>query len=87
LSDPRVGYELNGSRLSDSMYRCARWLAHVNGVALAVVVLAPVSFRAGASVATAQEKPMSLTITSTAFAPGGTMPSLYTFRPASGRAT
>jgi Raf kinase inhibitor-like YbhB/YbcL family protein len=47
-------------------------------VALAAVVLAVVSFLAGASVAIAEEKPMSLTITSTAFAPGGAIPSLYT---------
>jgi len=60
------------------LYRCAHWIAHVNGVALAAVVLAVVSFLAGASVAIAEEKPMSLTITSTAFAPGAAIPSLYT---------
>jgi Raf kinase inhibitor-like YbhB/YbcL family protein len=60
------------------MYRCAHWLANVNGLDLAAVVLAVVSFLAGASVAIAEEKPMSLTITSTAFAPEGAIPSLYT---------
>jgi hypothetical protein len=60
------------------MYRCAHWLTHVNGVALAAAVLAVLSFLTGASVAIAEEKPMSLTITSTAFAPEGAIPSLYT---------
>jgi Raf kinase inhibitor-like YbhB/YbcL family protein len=42
------------------------------------IALAAAIFFTGASVAIAEEKPMSLTITSTAFAPGGAIPSLYT---------
>jgi hypothetical protein len=56
-------------------------------MSLAAVALAVTLFFAGASVAIAEEKPMSLTITSTAFAPGGPIPSLYTFRPESTQAT
>src|SRR6266511_3054501 len=60
-------------------YGRARWPAIVDGVALAdAVALAAVLFLAGASLAIAEEKSMSLTITSTAFAPEEAIPSLYT---------
>jgi Raf kinase inhibitor-like YbhB/YbcL family protein len=60
------------------MHGCPRWLANVNGVAVAAVAFAVALFFACAFVAIAEEKPMSLTITSTAFAPEGAIPSLYT---------
>jgi Raf kinase inhibitor-like YbhB/YbcL family protein len=57
------------------------WLpptAAVGGVALAAVALAATLLFAGASGAVTEEKPMSLSITSTAFAPDGAIPPLYT---------
>jgi Raf kinase inhibitor-like YbhB/YbcL family protein len=62
------------------MYGCLRWSAIVDAVVLAAlaVALAGTLLFAGASVSIAEEKPMTLTITSTAFAPEGAIPSLYT---------
>ncbi len=76
--DSRVGYELNTGRHYPTHMAAVRSPATVDGVPPAAVAIAFALLLTGASVVIAKEKPMSLAITSTAFAPEGAIPSLHT---------